>query len=197
MKRIGIFGSSFNPIHLGHLIIADQSIQRLNLEKVLFVPTKSPYHKNSEILPYEVRYKMACIEADKHDKIEVSDVEKSIEGNSYTYDVIKLIENDYPNTRFYFIMGSDSLVNFHTWYKYEKLIDKMGFVIFKRPEDEDISELIRRYRDLGMEIYYYEDIQIQISSTFIRNSIRDEKSVRYLLSDKIIDYIESNGYYGI
>lgn len=195
MNRIGIFGSSFNPIHIGHMIIADQAIERFNLDKILFVPTKTPYHKKSDILDFDFRTQMAYIEAQKHGKIEVSNVEQNIEGNSYTFDVIRLLEKEYRDTKFYFIMGSDSLVNFDTWYKYDKLLDMIEFIVFKRPGDEDLSDLIEEYRQVGMSIHYYDDLQLEISSTFIRESIKAGKSVRYLLSDEIIRYIESNRFY--
>lgn len=195
MNRIGIFGSSFNPIHIGHMIIADQAIERFNLDKILFVPTKTPYHKKSDILDFDFRTQMAYIEAQKHGKIEVSNVEQNIEGNSYTFDVIRLLEKEYRDTKFYFIMGSDSLVNFDTWYKYDKLLDMIEFIVFKRPGDEDLSDLIEEYRQVGMSIHYYDDLQLEISSTFIRESIKAGKSVRYLLSDEIIRYIESNKFY--
>ena len=92
-------------------------------------------------------------------------------------------------------MGSDSLVNFDTWYKYDKLLDMIEFIVFKRPGDEDLSDLIEEYRQVGMSIHYYDDLQLEISSTFIRESIKAGKSVRYLLSDEIIRYIESNRFY--
>ncbi len=195
MMKIGIFGSSFNPLHIGHLAMVDQAIERLYLDKLLLVPTKNPYHKQVDLLDFEDRLSLCRIEAEVNRKLEISDIEARIEGPSYTYDVINKLKELYPESDFYFIMGSDSLINFHSWYRYEELIKMATYVIFKRPEDPDIKDKLSEYRKLGMDIYYYDDLQMQISSTFIRESLREGKSVRYLLTDRSLKYIKENGYY--
>ena len=193
--KIGIFGSSFNPLHIGHLAMIDQAIERLDLDKMLLVPTKNPYHKKVDLLDYEDRLKLCRLETRANGKLEVSDIESRIEGPSYTFDVLNKLSELYPGSDLYFIMGSDSLINFHSWHRHEQLIKMVTYVIFKRPEDPDINGLISDYRDLGMDIYYYDDLQMQISSTFIRKSLKEGKSVRYLLTDRSLNYIKENGYY--
>ncbi|MDO5027302.1 MAG: nicotinate (nicotinamide) nucleotide adenylyltransferase [Tissierellia bacterium] len=195
MKKIGVFGSAFNPLHLGHMIIAEQAIARLDLDFVFLVPTKNPYHKNVDMADFKNRFEMACLEADLNDKIKVSDLESRFDGNSYTYDLLNLLREDYPDDSLFFIMGSDSLVSFKTWYRYEDLIKLSNFIVFKRPEDEDLTGLVDSYRSKGMRIHYFDDLQIQISSSFVRKSIKEGKSVRYILSDRVISYIKENGLY--
>lgn len=195
MSRIGIFGSSFNPLHVGHLIMAEQAMERLLLDKVLLVPTKSPYHKRSQMLDFDKRYNMAVIEADLNDRIEVSDVEEKIEGNSYTFDVINLLKTEYPDSDFFFIMGSDSLIGFEKWYKADELLSMASFVVFQRPEDESVDGLVDDYKDKGMDIHYFNDLQIEISSTYIRNCLKEKKSVKYLLTEGVINYIKENDLY--
>ncbi len=195
MSRIGIFGSSFNPLHVGHLIMAEQAMERLLLDKVLLVPTKSPYHKRSQMLDFDKRYNMAVIEADLNDRIEVSDVEEKIEGNSYTFDVINLLKTEYPDSDFFFIMGSDSLIGFEKWYKADELLSMASFVVFQRPEDESVDGLVDDYKDKGMDIHYFNDLQIEISSTYIRNCLKEKKSVKYLLTEGVINYIKENNLY--
>lgn len=195
MMKIGLFGSSFNPLHIGHLAMADQAIERLGLDKLLLIPTKNPYHKKVDLLDFESRLSFCRLEAEMNEKLEVSDIESRIEGASYTYDVLLKLREIYPTDDLFFIMGSDSLINFHTWYKYEELIKMAKFVIFKRPDDLDISGLIEVYEARGMKIYYYDDLQMQVSSTFIRKSIKEGKSVRYLLTDALLNYIKEKGYY--
>lgn len=195
MKKIGIFGSSFNPIHLGHLILVDQAVERLDLDFVYLVPTKNPYHKNVDMLDFEMRLKMTGLEADINDKMIVSDIENHFQGNSYTYDVINLLQKKHPKDSLFFIMGSDSLINFDTWYRYEDLMKMANFVVFKRPKDRDLTDVLSSLRSKGMNIYYYDDLQIQISSSFIRRSIKEDKSVRYILSDRVINFIKENGLY--
>lgn len=195
MKRIGVFGSAFNPIHIGHLIMVEQAIERLNLDKVLLVPTKSPYHKKVEMIDFDHRYKMTVIESSLNDRIEASDIEKYLDGNSYTFDMINLLKDRYPNDSFYFIMGSDSLINFEKWYKSKELKTMINFIVFQRPDDKSVSNLVDKYKSEGLDISYFEDLQIQISSTYIRDSIKKNRSVKYLLSDRIIDFIRENGLY--
>lgn len=195
MKKVGIFGSAFNPIHLGHLLMAEQAIERLNLDEVLLVPTKEPYHKKVDMIDFEDRYQLALIEAASNDRMRASDIEKVFEENSYTFNLINLLIEKYPDDKFYFIMGSDSLINFDTWYRAEKLISLMSFIVFQRPEDVSVVYLVDKYKRQGMDVYYFDDLQIQISSTYIRQSIRQGKSVKYLLSDEVITYIKENGLY--
>lgn len=195
MKKVGIFGSAFNPIHLGHLLMAEQTIERLNLDEVLLVPTKEPYHKKVNMLDFEDRYQLALIEAASNDRMRASDIEKVFEDNSYTFNLINLLREKYPDDKFYFIMGSDSLINFDTWYRAEELRSLMSFIVFQRPEDESVKDLVDKYKRQGMDVYYFDDLQIQISSTYIRQSIRQGKSVKYLLSDEVITYIKENGLY--
>lgn len=195
MKKIGIFGSAFNPIHIGHLIIIQQAIERLKLDKVLLIPTKNPYHKKVQMLDFDIRCEMALIESLNNDRIEVSLIEKEFEDNSYTLNLVNLLKEKYSHDKFYFIMGSDSLINFDKWYRSEELKDLISFIVFQRPEDKHIKDMVDEYKKGGMDMYYYDDLQIQISSTFIRDSIKNKKSVKYILSDKIIDFIKKKGLY--
>lgn len=175
--------------------MAEQAMERLLLDKVLLVPTKSPYHKRSQMLDFDKRYNMAVIEADLNDRIEVSDVEEKIEGNSYTFDVINLLKTEYPDSDFFFIMGSDSLIGFEKWYKADELLSMASFVVFQRPEDESVDGLVDDYKDKGMDIHYFNDLQIEISSTYIRNCLKEKKSVKYLLTEGVINYIKENNLY--
>lgn len=195
MRKIGLLGSSFNPPHLGHLLMAQQAIERFELEKVLLIPTKNPYHKKTQDLDYNIRFQMAQLEAKDNPKFELSSVENDISGKSYTYDVVNLLRKEYSDTSFYFIMGSDSLINFETWYKSNELIHMMNYIVFKRPEDEDIGYLISNYKDKGMALEYVEDVQVEISSSFIRKSVNEGKSIKYLVTDKIETYILENNLY--
>lgn len=193
--KIAIFGSSFNPIHLGHQIMMEQTLERLNLDKVLLVPTKNPYHKKTDLLDFEDRIKLLTPVREANDRFIISTIENNISGNSYTFDVINLLKQEYKSSEFYFIMGSDSLLNFSTWYKWKDLIKMTKFIVFKRPNDENVDDLVSEYRNLGMEIEYFDDLQFEISSTYIRNSVKNNKSIRYLVDEKVIGIIESNGYY--
>lgn len=192
MERIGIFGSSFNPIHIGHLIISEQARIRLNLDKVLFIPTANPYHKKVNLLDYDIRYKMTenTIKDNKH--FEISDIERNLTINSYSYNIMnELIKRN--NANYYFIIGSDSFNNLHTWYEYEKFLQLVNLVIFKRPGYDIDINILEKYRSItSKEIVYYDDLQIEISSTDIRNLIKKNIIPRYLLKEETIEFIQEN-----
>ncbi|WP_282926657.1 nicotinate-nucleotide adenylyltransferase [Helcococcus kunzii] len=192
MKRIGIFGSSFNPIHIGHLIISEQARIRLNLDKILFIPTANPYHKKVDLLDYDIRYEMTKKTIKDNQFFELSDIEKNLKINSYSYNIMnELIKTE--NANYYFIIGSDSFNNLHTWYEYEKFLQLVNLVVFKRPGYDINMETLNRYRKLSSnEIIYYDDLQIEISSTQIRNSISNNIIPRYILKDETIKFIQEN-----
>lgn len=188
--KIGIFGSSFNPIHIGHLIISEQARYRKNLDKILLIPTFNPYHKNVDIIDYNDRFLMTEMIAKDNKYFEVSNIEENIEGNSYSYDVVKSLKEIYPNDDFYFITGSDSFMQMDTWYKYKDFLGMVNLIVFKRPGYEISNEKLDEYKKLALEITYYEDLQLEISSTYIRNSIKNGYIPKYLLMESTISYIE-------
>lgn len=188
--KIGIFGSSFNPIHIGHLIISEQARYRKNLDKILLIPTFNPYHKNVDIIDYNDRFLMTEMIAKDNKYFEVSNIEENIEGNSYSYDVVKSLKEIYPNDDFYFITGSDSFMQMDTWYKYKDFLGMVNLIVFKRPGYEISNEKLDEYKKLALEITYYEDLQLEISSTYIRNSIKKGYIPKYLLMESTISYIE-------
>lgn len=188
MKKIGVFGSAFNPIHIGHLIMSEQARVRLGLDKVLFIPTLNPYHKKVDLINFDLRYKMTENAIKNNKYFQVSSVEKDISGNSYSYDIMqKLIENE--NAEYYFIMGTDSFNQLDTWYRYTNLLSIVKLIVFKRPGYKVDIDKLEQYKNLT-NIYYFDDLQIQISSTFIRNEIKENRYPKYLLLDNTINFIK-------
>ena len=188
--KVGLFGSSFNPIHIGHLVIAEQARIRLGLDKVLFIPTANPYHKKVDLLDYDVRYEMVEETIKDNKYFEISDVEKNLKKNSYSYDVVKKLKKK-SNDDYYFIMGSDSFQEIETWYEYNKFIDLLDLVVFKRPGYDVEGDHLNKMRNFSKNrIFYFDDLQLEISSTYIRNSIRDGYIPKYLLREETIAYIK-------
>lgn len=188
--KVGLFGSSFNPIHIGHLVIAEQARIRLGLDKVLFIPTANPYHKKVDLLDYDIRYEMVEETIKDNKYFEISDVEKNLKKNSYSYDVVKKLKKK-SNDDYYFIMGSDSFQEIETWYEYNKFIDLLDLVVFKRPGYDVEGDHLNKMRNFSKNrIFYFDDLQLEISSTYIRNSIRDGYIPKYLLREEIIAYIK-------
>lgn len=190
--KVGIFGSSFNPVHIGHLIIAEQARYRLYLDKILLVPTANPYHKQVDLVDFSHRYNMAKLISEDNEYFDISDVEENIKGNSYSYDVMNELKKIYPNDEFYFIIGSDSFNNIHTWYRYEDLLNMIKLVIFKRPGYDIDMERFEKFNDIFKNLIYYDDLQLEISSTDIRDSIKNGYYPKYLLPESTIKYIKEN-----
>lgn len=192
MKKIGVFGSSFNPIHIGHLIISEQARIRLNLDKVLFIPTANPYHKKVELLDYDIRFKMVEDTIKDNGYFEISDIERNYNKNSYSYDIMNMLKTK-EDANYYFIIGSDSFNYINEWYKYEELLQIVNLVIFKRPGyDIDLEKLKEYKKTTKKEIIYYSDLQIEISSTYIRNSIKKGILPKYILHDYTLEFIKEN-----
>lgn len=190
--KIGIFGSAFNPIHTGHLIFSEQARFRLGLDKVLFVPTANPYHKDDkDLLAYDVRSEMTKVTIDDNKYFEMSDIERNLKSNSYSFDVVSMLK-EREEGEYYFVMGSDSFNQLDTWYKYQDLLKLVNLVVFKRPGYEIDLEILENYRKIGKEIFYFDDLQIQVSSTYIRNSIKEGYIPRYLLTETTRQYIKEH-----
>ena len=188
--KVGLFGSSFNPIHIGHLVIAEQARVRLGLDKVLFIPTANPYHKKVDLLDYDIRYEMVEETIKDNKYFELSDIEKNLKKNSYSYDVVKKLKKKSKDD-YYFIMGSDSFQEIETWYEYNKFIDLLDLVVFKRPGYDVEGDHLNKMRNFSKNrIFYFDDLQLEISSTYIRNSIRDGYIPKYLLREETIAYIK-------
>lgn len=188
--KVGLFGSSFNPIHIGHLVIAEQARVRLGLDKVLFIPTANPYHKKVDLLDYDIRYEMVEETIKDNKYFELSDIEKNLKKNSYSYDVVKKLKKKSKDD-YYFIMGSDSFQEIESWYEYNKFIDLLDIVVFKRPGYDVEGDHLNKMRNFSKNrIFYFDDLQLEISSTYIRNSIKDGYIPKYLLREETIAYIK-------
>lgn len=200
--RIGIMGGTFNPIHMGHLMMSEYLCDEFSLDFVLFIPTGNPPHKNKGVLDAQIRLEMVRFATDKNDRFQVSDIEVNRKNTSYSIDTVNLLKEEYPNDKLFFIIGSDSLFQLNTWKKFDELAKAIEFIVAARPgyfEDEDdnsvedeIQELNRKY---GSIIHCVETPMYEISSTDIRDRIKVGKSVKYLLLDEVIEYIDHNNLY--
>lgn len=201
---IGIYGGTFDPIHTGHLIIAEQVKEILDLKKVVFLPNGNPPHKKYKISDKSHRYKMIDLAIKGNKKFEISDLEIKKNELSYTYDTILELTNFYKE-ELYFIIGADSLINLHKWYRYKELINLCKIVVLPRvleniPNEENNTDFLKNWivNNLGADINNFILIDfpmLEISSTFIRSKIKDKKSVKYMLPEKVIKYIYEENLY--
>ena len=193
-KAIGIMGGTFDPIHYGHLVAAEAARNQFALERVYFVPSAHPPHKEEErVSDIEHRYLMTFLSITGNRYFEISDVEMARPGKSYAYDTVKWFRNKYPDYEIYFITGADAIKEIITWHRVEELLDLCYFVAATRPgydleklKENELRFLPAEYLE---RILLIEIPALAISSTDIRNRVRENKPIKYLLPDQIEDYI--------
>lgn len=200
MKKYGIFGGSFNPIHYGHLMICEYIKEEMGLDKVIFIPTGNPPHKELE-LSAEDRYEMVRLAISPNPDFEISDIETTRVNMSYTVDTIRELKKIYKEEKLYFLIGLDSLFQLKTWMKIGDLSQEIEFVVALRPgylDKEEINKEIDFLREnFGTKINLIKTPLYEISSTDLRDRIREGKSLRYLIPKKVLDYIEESGFYKV
>ena len=201
MPRIGIMGGTFNPIHTGHLIIAQQTLVELALDKVWFMPAGNPPHKDTPVIDGELRRRMVELAIEGNSDFELFDYELKKTRPSYSAITMTELDEAYPDNEFYFIMGADSLMDFHKWYHPEVICDHTKLVCADRNNISDDmleAEKKRLEADFGATIYLIDTPQIEISSSDIRDRLKDKPtSVRYMLPEGVYDFIIKNHLYSV
>lgn len=195
MKAVGLYFGTFNPVHIGHVVIANYMANHTHLDEVWMVVTPhNPHKKREEILPDEHRLQMVRLAVVDNNRVWASDVEFSLPQPNFTINTLNHLEQTRPELTFTLIMGEDNLRTLHKWKSYEEIIAKYPILVYPRaitegenPQDEIVVE--------GANIQVCDAPMIKISSTFLRNSILEHKDVRYLIPDKVIRYISNNYLY--
>lgn len=193
-NKILIFGGTFNPIHNGHLILAENSINEEGFDKVVFIPTMNPYYKDT--LDFDTRLKMLKMAIKDNDKFAYSSIEKkyNLEGKLYLIleKISKLSDDDVT-----ILIGSDSLMNLDWWYKIDEILKKYKILVLKRDdEDEAIEMRINEYKEkYGAHIKVLNNKRVEISSSMIREMIKEGKSIKYLVRDDVEKFIKDENLY--
>ena len=187
--RIAIYGGSFNPMHIGHEKIVDYVLNNLNMDKIIIIPVGIPSHRENNLEQSDTRLKI-CKEIFKgNKKIEVSDIEIKSKGKSYTYDtLLKLMDLYGENNEFFEIIGEDSLKSLKTWKNYEELLKICKFIVFRRKDDKNIQidkEFLNNKNIIILENEYYD-----ISSTEIRNMVKNNENISAFVNKKVKKLIE-------
>lgn len=187
--KIGLYFGSFNPVHIGHLIIANHIVTNTDLQQVwLVVSPHNPLKQSASLLNEYHRLHLTRIAIEGEKNLKVSNVEFSLPKPSYTIDTLIYLEEKYPEHQFAVIMGSDSLLNISKWKNYKELLKNYSLYIYKRP-------------GFNIEVNGTSKINVvdapllEISSTHIRKLIKENKSIRYLVPDLVMEEIEKYGYY--
>lgn len=186
MKRIGILGGTFDPPHLGHLLIAEEVRIALELEEVWFIPTYVPPHKEEATTGVSERKNMVKQAIDRNDSFKVNTIEVDRLGKSYTFDTMRILKEEHPDTEFFFIIGADMVEYLPHWNEIDQLIDLVTFVGVKRSGYQLNSDYPVVEVDVPM---------IDISSTFIRERLAVGKTVTYLIPESVYSYIKENLLY--
>ncbi|WP_126939865.1 nicotinate-nucleotide adenylyltransferase [Veillonella sp. VA142] len=196
-KRIGILGGTFNPIHLGHLMIAEMALEAFGLNRVIFVPAKEPPHKETDVIESKYRLEMVRAAVLDNPNFVVSDVEMQREGKSYTIDTLRYFHDVYgPTTEFFFIAGTDTIQNLPTWKYIEELLDMCEFIGAIRPgATDDIGESIEWFGQRESRIHILEVPEMKLSATDLRHRLRHGLSTRYMLPRSVYQYIKEHKIY--
>lgn len=188
--KIGLFFGSFNPIHMGHLIIANIMAETTDLKKIWFVVSpQNPFKPSKSLLHEFDRYDMVQAAIADNFKFEVTDIEFHLPKPSYTIDTLVHLSEKHPDKQFKLIVGEDNLEQFTKWKNYEQILEHYGLYVYPRP-DVTKSDLIRH-----PNVQLVEAPKIDISATFIRNCIRNNQSIRYLVPDPVEELIQLKKFY--
>lgn len=199
LKKVGIMGGTFNPIHMGHLILAETARTQYALDEILFIPSGKSYMKQElEILPGAVRAEMVALAIEDNSSFSLSLMELNRPGNTYTYETLEELKKENPDTEYYFILGGDSLFAIENWKCPQRIFESCTILAAMR--DEKDKDEMQKKAALLTEKYHAKILllscgRMDISSTYIREQVKIGKSVRYQMPDKVIKYMEENHLY--
>ena len=187
MKKVGILGGTFDPPHVGHLIIANEVLHAKKLDEIWFMPNQEPPHKiKSGNVTNIQRLDMLQLSIEANPSFSIQTIELDRDGKSYTFDTMKLLVEAYPAIDFYFIIGADMVEYLPNWYKIEDLMQMVQFISVNRPKYE---------LDTVYPVQYVKIPDINISSSLIRERVKEGKTISFLVRDEVKSYIEENRLY--
>jgi nicotinate-nucleotide adenylyltransferase len=193
LKRIGIFGGSFDPPHVGHLVIAEMARRSLKLSSVYLVPAYQPPHKvGRHPSSASDRFTMTKLSVRGNQHLKVSDIELRRKGISYTVDTVRVFRRKFPSAELYLIVGSDSLRQFHSWKSPADILAEATLVAYRRPGSRP-TKTVRR----SASVAFIGGPLMEISSSAIRKRLEQGKSIRYLVRDNVLRYIEKKKLYSV
>ena len=197
MARIGILGGSFNPPHLGHLVMAQEALDQLGLDRVVLMPVALPPHKELDDDPGpEERFELCRLAVAKDDRFAVSRLELDRGGPSYTVDTLRAIHEGSPGDDLTFIVGGDNAAGLPTWREPEAVLELATLAVAEREgiRRTDIAELVAPLHD-GTRVAFFDMPRLDISSSEIRRRVREDRPIRYLVPDDVARIIGGRGYY--
>jgi len=190
--KIGLFFGSFNPIHVGHLIIANHMVEYSDLDEVWMVVTPhNPFKKKNSLLDNHHRLQLVMRATEDYPKLKASNIEFGLAQPNYTINTLVHLEEKFPQHHFNLIMGLDNLNSFKKWKNYERIIDKHELYVYPRiSKDISDSDLL-----IHKNVHIIEAPVVEISSTFIRRAIKEKKNIRALMPDSAWRYLDEMNFY--
>ncbi|UMZ72885.1 nicotinate-nucleotide adenylyltransferase [Natranaerofaba carboxydovora] len=197
---LGIMGGTFDPIHNGHLILAQEALNNFGLDHVVFMPSGIPPHKDAKkVTAAEERYMLTVLATIENPNFSVNRYELEREGRSYSIHTLEYFQNILPKgSELYFITGLDILLDITTWKDYERVLDLCTFICARRPDfsfEELDKNIISKCPKIKWRVKYMDIPLMQISSTDIRDRCKKKKSIKYLVPSNVEEYIKKNGLY--
>ena len=190
MRKVGIYSGSFNPIHHGHVMLANYLVEFSDLDELWFVVTpQNPLKQKAELLDDAERLKMVQLAVDDDTRFHVSDIEMHLPRPSYTINTLTALSEQHPDCQFVFICGMDSLQNLTRWYQYQNILDNYKLLVFPR-EGYDGGELANH-----PSVTILKTPILEISSTFIRQCIKEGRDVRHFVPEKVFCYLQQRDFY--
>lgn len=203
--KIGLFGGTFNPIHFGHLRVAEEVREAFSLDKIIFIPAGVPPLKKYNVVEATHRLKMTEIAINDNPFFEVSDIEVKQKKPSYTVNTLKHFKKLYQRDTLFFIMGIDAFFELKFWHKYEELLRMVDFIVMSRPgfgslEDSEFveykeSENCFKIKNSDKRAFFISVSPFWVSSTALRQMLQNGKTIRYLVPEEVRKYIEDNKLY--
>ncbi|SHG73659.1 nicotinate (nicotinamide) nucleotide adenylyltransferase [Winogradskyella jejuensis] len=190
--KVGLYFGTFNPIHIGHLTIANHMAEHSDLDQIWFVVTPlSPFKKKSSLLDNRQRYEMVYRATKDYDKLRPSDIEFGLKQPNYTIDTLTYLQEKHPDYEFSLIMGEDNLKSFHKWKNYELILENHHIYVYPRISEGKIETQF----DAHPKIHHIDAPIMEISSTFIRKSRKAGKNIRPMLPEHVWEYVDEMNFY--
>ncbi|HIP49722.1 MAG TPA: nicotinate-nucleotide adenylyltransferase [Lutibacter sp.] len=190
--KIGLFFGTFNPIHIGHLIIGNHLVENSDLDALWFMVTPLNPHKNKKSLLADThRLAMVRVAVDSYPKLQASDFEFKLSQPNYTVNTLALLEEEYPQHEFNLIMGEDNLKSFHKWKNHEVILENYHVFVYPRISNKNINPRFENHP----KIHKINAPIIEISATAIRNAIKEKKEIRPLLPNDVWEYLDEMNFY--
>jgi nicotinate-nucleotide adenylyltransferase len=190
--KIGLYFGTFNPIHIGHLVIANHMVEYSDLDEIWMVVTPhNPFKKKSSLLENHHRFELVYKATESYKKIKPSDIEFKLPQPNYTVFTLAHILENYPDKEFCLIMGEDNLKSFHKWNNYETILEHHQVYVYPRIAEGSLEHQFKNHP----KIHLVDAPIVQISSTMIRNGIKNKKNVKPLLTKEVWEYIDEMNFY--